>query len=117
LAAILLPALAAAQVTYTTLGGGCSFEWTVGALNANQVYVDVTNTSPAGSGIGAMAFWLPNATLAPTAMSVGPFGGTTGGGATPAQWDKDISDWTAKCSAERCPTNRSGFTPERFVHA
>jgi hypothetical protein len=89
--ALLLPAVASAQVTYTTIGGGYSFEWTVGALNANQVFVDVRNTSPSGSGIGAMAFWLPNAALAPTAMSVGPFAGTTGGGATASQWDKDVA--------------------------
>lgn len=91
--ALMLPAAISAQTTYTTIGGGYSFEWTIGALNANQVYVDVKNTSPAGSGIGAMAFWLPSAALSPTAMSVGPFAGTTGGGASASQWDKDVADW------------------------
>ena len=91
--AMLIPAVASGQVTYNTVGGGYSFEWTIGALNASQVYVDVRNTSPSGSGIGAMAFWLPGATLAPTAMSVGAFAGTTGGGAAASQWDKDVADW------------------------
>jgi len=28
-------------------------------------------------------------------MNVGPFAGTTGGGATASQWDKDVADWSA----------------------
>jgi hypothetical protein len=94
-AAMTLPTVAQSQVTYTTAGGGYSFEWTIGTLSATQIFIDVKSTSPSGSGIGAMAFFLPNAVLTPTAMTVGPFAGTTGGGAAASQWDQDPADWGA----------------------
>ena len=33
--------------------------------------------------------------LTPSAMTVGAFGGVTGGGALPGDWDKDVSDWSS----------------------
>ncbi len=92
-ATLALPVLASAQTSFSTIAGPYSLNWTIGqnGVGANQLYIDLYNTSPAGSAILGFGVWLPNVALAaPTGLVVS--GGITSTGVS-ADWTRVVANF------------------------